>query len=133
MKDNINPSHYKSHPSGVECIEITEHMDFCFGNAFKYAWRAGQKGSAVEDLRKAVWYLERAKPTRSIRGISKVTLRAKMFMVSRFETDLLKRELLTAIWRMTLTRGDFLLNKTVALGIADKMIENALSKPEGGA
>lgn len=57
--DNINPSHYKSHPSGVECITITEHMNFCLGNAFKYIWRAGLKSeSAVEDLKKAIWYIQ---------------------------------------------------------------------------
>ena len=58
MKDNINPSHYKSHPSGVECIQIAEHMSFTLGNAMKYIWRADMK-NGVEDLRKAVWYLER--------------------------------------------------------------------------
>ena len=54
-----HPSHYTSHPSGIECIEITEHMPFCLGNAIKYIWRAGQKGDAAEDLAKAIWYLER--------------------------------------------------------------------------
>lgn len=59
--DMINhPSHYVSHPSGVECIDITEHMGFCLGNAVKYIWRAGLKGgNPVEDLRKAAWYIQR--------------------------------------------------------------------------
>lgn len=58
--DPVNrPSHYTSHPSGVECIQITECMSFCLGNAMKYIWRAGEKGDAVEDLKKAVWYLNR--------------------------------------------------------------------------
>lgn len=59
MKDNINPEHYKSHPSGVECIEITKHHDFCIGNAIKYLWRAGLKDSSkeIEDLEKAIWYI----------------------------------------------------------------------------
>lgn len=59
--DKINPDHYKSHPSGVECIEITQHHDFLIGNAIKYLWRAGLKNEAteVEDLKKAVWYIER--------------------------------------------------------------------------
>lgn len=52
-----HPPHYLGHPSGVECIEITRHMNFNLGNALKYIWRSGQKGDAVEDLRKAVWYL----------------------------------------------------------------------------
>ena len=59
--DPVNhPSHYTSHPSGVECIQITEHMDFLTGNAVKYLWRTGKKGPAVEDLKKARWYLDRA-------------------------------------------------------------------------
>ncbi len=58
--DMVNhPPHYTSHPSGVECIQITEHMNFCLGNAVKYIWRAGLKGSGVEDLKKAKWYIER--------------------------------------------------------------------------
>lgn len=60
MADNIrHPKHYTNHPSGVECIEVTEHMNFCLGNAVKYIWRADLKADAVEDLKKAVWYLER--------------------------------------------------------------------------
>ena len=35
--DPINPSHYRDHPSGVECITITQHENFCIGNAIKYA------------------------------------------------------------------------------------------------
>lgn len=52
------PVHYNSHPSGVECITITEHMTFCIGNAIKYLWRAGHK-NGLEDLRKARWYVDR--------------------------------------------------------------------------
>ncbi len=59
--DAVNhPSHYTEHPSGVECIQVTEHMNFCLGNAMKYIWRAGLKSnSPVEDLRKARWYIDR--------------------------------------------------------------------------
>ena len=36
MPDPVNaPAHYTGHPSGVECIEIIEHMSFCLGNALK--------------------------------------------------------------------------------------------------
>lgn len=59
MTDTINPPHYQGHPSGVECIQITEHMNFCLGNAIKYIWRAGLKNNAIEDLRKARWYIDR--------------------------------------------------------------------------
>jgi hypothetical protein len=58
--DPVNkPKHYLSHPSGVECITITEHMGFNLGNAMKYIWRADEKHDAIEDLRKARWYIER--------------------------------------------------------------------------
>jgi hypothetical protein len=58
--DPVNhPSHYTAHPSGVECIQITEHMNFCRGNAVKYIWRAGEKGNDIEDWEKARWYLDR--------------------------------------------------------------------------
>lgn len=67
-EDNINhPSHYTSHPSGIECIDIAEHHDFCIGNAIKYLWRAGlksedgisKKEKQIEDLKKAIWYIKR--------------------------------------------------------------------------
>jgi hypothetical protein len=60
MADNINPAHYRQHPSGVECIQITEHMTFNIGNAMKYLWRAGKKTpDAIEDLEKAIWHIQR--------------------------------------------------------------------------
>lgn len=34
-------------------------MNFNLGNAIKYIWRAGEKGDAVEDLKKAAWYIKR--------------------------------------------------------------------------
>jgi hypothetical protein len=58
--DPVNhPAHYTKHPSGIECIQITEHMNFCLGSAMKYIWRAGLKGDARQDLEKAKWYLDR--------------------------------------------------------------------------
>lgn len=78
MTDNVNhPPHYTSHPSGIECIEVTRHMTFNIGNAIKYCWRAGLKCPApdivsddewrkaeklrtalhIQDLKKAQWYL----------------------------------------------------------------------------
>jgi hypothetical protein len=60
IHDPVNsPHHYQSHPSGIECIQITEHMDFCTGNALKYIWRAPYKGNEIQDLEKAVFYLNR--------------------------------------------------------------------------
>ena len=60
MNDPVNhPKHYTEHPSGVECIQITEHMNFCLGNAVKYIWRADLKRDAIEDLKKAVFHINR--------------------------------------------------------------------------
>ena len=60
MADMVNhPPHYTAHLSGVECIQITEHMGFCIGNAVKYLWRADMKGRAIEDLEKARFYIDR--------------------------------------------------------------------------
>lgn len=58
--DNVNhPAHYKGR--GMESIEVIEGFDLGFhlGNAVKYILRAGKKGDRVEDLRKAIWYLNR--------------------------------------------------------------------------
>jgi hypothetical protein len=57
-----NPPHYKGNPSGIECIDVVEHLNFNRGNAIKYLWRAGLKGDSakeVEDLEKALWYVTR--------------------------------------------------------------------------
>jgi hypothetical protein len=61
MTETVNhPSHYTAHPSGVECITITEHMNFNLGNAVKYIWRVGLKSDdPVTDLEKARWYIDR--------------------------------------------------------------------------
>jgi len=60
VSDAVNhPGHYTGHPSGIECIDIVEHMGFNLGNAIKYIWRADLKHDAIEDLRKAAWYLDR--------------------------------------------------------------------------
>lgn len=68
VSDNVNhPEHYTKHPSGVECIDITEHYCFTIGNAIKYLWRAGlkqdlgisAKDKEIEDLKKAIWYINR--------------------------------------------------------------------------
>ena len=60
MPDQINhPPHYTSHPSGVECIQVAEHMSYSLGCVIKYLWRADLKSDAIEDLKKARWYLDR--------------------------------------------------------------------------
>lgn len=65
--DSVNhPSYYTSDPSGIECIDVIRHRDFNIGSAIKYLWRAGLKHDAalsdkdkqIEDLRKAIWYIQ---------------------------------------------------------------------------
>jgi hypothetical protein len=46
------------HPSGVECIDIVRHENFNIVNAIKYIWRRQEKGNEVEDLQKAIYYLQ---------------------------------------------------------------------------
>lgn len=56
-----HPPHYNAHPSGIECIDIVEHLSFNIGNAIRYLWRVGLKPGAdsVQEMRKAIWYIER--------------------------------------------------------------------------
>ncbi len=53
-----HPPHYVKHPSGIECIDVVQHMGFNLGNAVKYIWRADLKNDAIEDMKKAIQYLE---------------------------------------------------------------------------
>ena len=53
-----HPTHYTAHPSGIECIEVTQHMGFCLGSAMKYIWRADLKGDAIADLKKARQFID---------------------------------------------------------------------------
>lgn len=70
--DPVNhPKHYTDHPSGIECIQITEHMSFNLGNALKYIWRCDLKKDAIEDLKKARWYIDREVSLRE-KGVEKI-------------------------------------------------------------
>lgn len=62
MSDPINhPDHYGGKDNPYECIKVVEAwgLGFCLGSALKYICRAGKKGDALEDLKKAAWYLNR--------------------------------------------------------------------------
>lgn len=54
-----NPSHYKG--NGMEAIDVIEGfgLGFRLGNAVKYILRAGRKDNRVQDLQKAIWYIQR--------------------------------------------------------------------------
>lgn len=61
MSDNVtHPTHYTCRDIGHECIDITQYQTFCTGNTIKYLWRYKDKGTPLEDLRKARWYAHRA-------------------------------------------------------------------------
>lgn len=53
-----HPSHYVSHPSGIEPIDITKYETFLRGNIIKYVMRAPYKHNELEDLKKARQYLD---------------------------------------------------------------------------
>ena len=76
-----SPKHYTAHPSGVECITITEHFSFNIGNAVKYLWRCGLKGDEIEDLKKARWYIDREIARREGRPAAQVPDRAAALAV----------------------------------------------------
>ena len=65
QSDPVNhPSHYET--GGIECFDAivasqgTEAAkDFCLCNAFKYIWRCKHKGKSLEDVEKAIWYLNK--------------------------------------------------------------------------
>lgn len=54
-----HPSHYGGVDNPCEAIKVIEawNLNFNLGNTVKYISRAGKKGSLVEDLKKALWYL----------------------------------------------------------------------------
>ena len=58
LEDPINPSHYRKHPSGIECIEIIRHMNYNLGATVKYIWRYMDKDDPIENLKKAQWHLD---------------------------------------------------------------------------
>ena len=62
--DPVNhPSHYNT--GKIEVIDFIEdqRLGFHLGNVVKYACRAQHKGDALEDLKKAHWYLTKWKKT----------------------------------------------------------------------
>lgn len=78
-----HPSHYTSSPAKcrecshpIECIDVVEHMGFNLGNSVKYIWRCDLKSDAIEDLKKAAWYINR-EIERRIREVRRESRREK--------------------------------------------------------
>lgn len=63
MESVDHPAHYGGADNPYEHIKVVEALglNYHLGNATKYIFRAGKKDAtkAVEDLRKAAWYLNR--------------------------------------------------------------------------
>ena len=58
VSDTIHhPKHYTSDDCGVEAIEITSLLPACISNAVKYVWRCGKKDEDLQELKKALWYI----------------------------------------------------------------------------
>jgi len=54
-----HPDHYNWLPCDIECIDVIEHLEYNLGAAMKYIWRCGRKDAPIQELEKAVWYLQR--------------------------------------------------------------------------
>ena len=61
MNDPVNhPQHYTGRNIDYECILLAKQQYFCAGNVIKYLWRYKDKGTPIEDLKKARWYARKA-------------------------------------------------------------------------
>lgn len=60
METVNHPAHYGGADNPYEAIKVIDAwgLGFCLGNTIKYIARAGKKGDALEDLKKARWYLD---------------------------------------------------------------------------
>ena len=57
-EDSVHhPKHYTSDDCGVEAIEVTSLLPACISNAVKYVWRCGKKDEDLQELKKALWYI----------------------------------------------------------------------------
>lgn len=74
--DMVNhPTHYTTHPAFPgEAWDYTRHMSFALGNAFKYLWRAGTKDNMFQDLEKARWYINHARPGEFTHSLDETTV-----------------------------------------------------------
>lgn len=131
MKEKINhPSHYNLHKSGVECIDVIERMNFCIGSAIKYIWRAKDKESYLDDLKKARWYIERYKqrfyPLKRIAGFILFPETRVDFLVLKFmayEEDAITASLINILYDLDMHRKSIKRYKKRLLSALDHKIE----------
>lgn len=139
MKTDVvnHPPHYTAHPSGVECIEITERLGFCIGNAVKYIWRAELKDiqKTIEDLEKSLWYMCREHTKRKAfdDGLEldvyiPADTKAKMAKVLNTEvkTNKVKAEILSHLFNASLHATN-----TTDIILAECLIKTMIKKMKG--
>jgi len=113
LPDMVNhPPHYKD-ASGIECIEVTKHMQFCGGNCFKYLYRAGKKGSTVEDLKKAAWYAKAAEDSDGVINNDEWT--ANLQKVAQHRSELVKAAMLSICLGYWYTAGLYIQSEIARL------------------
>ena len=54
-----HPKHYTNQVPGIECWDVLKHFPYLRGTAVKYLWRAGDKDDIIQDLRKAIQYINK--------------------------------------------------------------------------
>ena len=95
MEQVNHPKHYNCHPKGIECIEIIRHYTFDIGNAIKYLWRAGLKPEMgkedaekeIEDLQKALWYVEDYQKKHDAHGEQSTLVYALLQKLTGYDVD----------------------------------------------
>lgn len=129
--DHLNPDHYKKHPSGLECREITTYLNFNLGNAWKYQWRGGKKPNQplIRDLGKTRWYLQADIDFRKTHEDQELEIflpegvMEKMDLAIKHENGIVAHEVMVRIRRAVLSFPDTedlekavtLLDETIAL------------------
>lgn len=65
-----HPQHYGGKDNPYEAIKVIEawNLGFCLGNTIKYISRCGKKDDEIQELEKALWYLQREIDTRKAHG-----------------------------------------------------------------
>ena len=75
LADPVNkPAHYRK--GGIECIDAIKasmtdeaFIGYCKGNTQKYLWRLGLKDNALQDAKKAQWYLNKLIETMEAKNV----------------------------------------------------------------
>lgn len=116
-----HPRHYNASKSGVECIDVVRYMSFSLGNAVKYLWRFDEKDKPVEDLKKALWYVN------DYRRLGHASRHVPPVPIVKFligEPSEFKRTTIQSLWLADMVEE----NDTVHLGIAIARIQAEIAR-----